>query len=282
MKQITCILAIPVLIIVLAVTPCSARDFMVEFIAENYKETQIPFANTPRIYHSIQVNTHAGPKLLILTGEDLTYRTWLRQYIADNKRFIVRVADPENDLFVASRAYEIDITQLHPVSSDNRDSFFTKDAAAKQVGHIIGTGHILVIDTNDTRSRLIADVITKMGYTPVISTNGQQALEMFRVQPEKFQMVIANHKAPGIETEAFVEQVLNIDHQIPILVETGYRDPETRQRYQNRFSGAGSVVLTPMALKDLQKNIQGMVKKVSTQENAPKENASMDEQQAAS
>jgi CheY-like chemotaxis protein len=277
MKFITGILQIPVLIIVLAVTPCSARDFMIEFIAENYKETQIPYTNTPQIYHSIQVNTHAGPKLLILTGDDLTSRRWLRQYIADNKRFIARVADTENDLFVASRVYEIDVTRLHPVSKDNRDNFFTKDAAAAEAGHIIGTRHILVIDTNETRSHLIAQVITAMGYTPVISTNGRQALEMFRIQPEKFQMVIANHKAPGIETEVFVEQVLNIDHQIPILVETGYRDPETRQRYQKRFSGAGSVVLTPMALKDLQKNIQGMVKNVSTQEDAP-----MDEQQAAS
>ncbi len=265
MKHITGIL----FVMVLAVTPCSARDFMVEFVAENYKETQIPFSNTPRIYHSIQVNTHAGPKLLILKGEDLTYRRWMRQYIADNKTFIARVADTENDLFVASRAYEIDVTRLHPVSKDNRDNFFTTDAAAAEIGHIIGTRHILVIDTNDTRSHLIAQVITAMGYTPVISTNSQQALEMFRIQPEKFQMVIANHKAPGIETEVFVEEILTIDHQIPILVETGYRDSETRRRYQDRFSGTGSVVLTPMALKNLQKNIQGMVKNVSIQESVP-------------
>lgn len=276
MKQITGILLIPVLIIVLAVIPCSARDFMVEFIAENYKETRIPYSNTPQIYHSIQVNTHAGPKLLILAGEDLIYRTWLRQYIAENNRFIARVADTENDQFVASRAYEMDVTQLHPVGNDEWAPLFPADAAAEQTAPIMGTRHILVIDTNAIRSRLIADVISATGFTPMISRDGTKAVEMFRSQPEKFKMIIANHKAPGIETEAFVAQVLKIDYQIPILVETGYRDPKTRRRYQDLFAGAGSVVLTPMVLKDLQKNIQGMITDVSNDQGP-----SMDNPQAA-
>lgn len=275
MKQIPGILLIPVLIVLLAATPCSARDFMVEFIAENYKETQTPYSKMPRIYHSIQVNTHAGPKLLILKGDDLIYRTWLRQYIAENNQFIARVADDQNDQFVASRAYEMDVTQLHPVRKDNWAALFP--AGAEQTLPVMGTRHILVIDTNMIRSSLIADIITALGFTPVISRNGTQALEMFRIQPEKFQMIIANHKAPGIETEAFVTQVLKIDHQVPILVETGYRDTTTRQRYQNRFSGAGSVVLTPMVLKDLQKNIQGMLKNNVSSQQSP----SMDNPQAA-
>jgi CheY-like chemotaxis protein len=277
MKQITGILLIPVLIILLVFTPCSARDFMVEFIEENYKETRIPYSNTAQIYHSIQVNTHAGPKLLILKGEDLIYRTWLRQYIAENNRFIARVADAENDLFVASRAYEMDVTQLHPVGNGSWAALFPAGAAAEHTLPIMGTRHILVIDTNQIRSNLIADVISATGFTPVISRNGTQALEMFRSQPEKFKMIIANHKAPGIETEAFVAQVLKIDHQVPILVETGYRDAKTRRHYQNRFSGAGSVVLTPMVLKDLQKNIQGMLKNNVSSQQGP----SMDNPQAA-
>ncbi len=275
MKQITGILLIG-LIIVLAVIPCSARDFMVEFIAENYKETPIPYSNTPQIYHSIQVNTHTGPKLLILAGEDLIYRTWLRQYIAENNRFIAQVADTENDQFVASRTYEMDVTQLHPVGNDNWASLFPADAAAELTEPIVGTRHVLVIDTNEIRSSLIADVISATGFTPMIFRSGTQAVEMFRSQPEKFKMIIANHKAPGIETEAFVKQVLKIDCQVPILVETGYRDPKTRQRYQDLFAGAGSVVLTPMVLKNLQKNIQGMINDESNEQET-----SMDNPQAA-
>jgi len=254
------------IMLLVAVTPCSARDFMVEFLAENYKETKIPYSKTPRIYHSIQVNTHAGPKLLILKGDDLNYRTWLRQYIAENNQFIARVQDEENDLFVASRAYEIDVTRLHPVTNENWSALFKSGATGEKISIMGGNEHILVIDTNDIRSQLIADVINTLGYTAIVSRSGAQALEMFRTQPEKFKMVIANHKAPGVETETFVKQVLKIDHKIPILVETGYRDAQTRQRYQNLFSGAGSVVITPMVLKNLQKNIQNLIKNMSTEQ----------------
>jgi CheY-like chemotaxis protein len=262
MKHITGFL----LIMVLAATPCSARDFMVEFLAENYKETQVPYSQTPRIYHSIQVNTHAGPKLLILKGDDLNYRTWLRQYIAENNQFIARVADDENDLFVSSRAYEIDVTRLHPVTNENWSALFKSVDTGEKIPITGGNEHILVIDTNDTRSQLIADVINTLGYTAIISRSGARALEMFRTQPGKFKMVIANHKAPGVETETFVKQVLKIDHKIPILVETGYRDAQTRQRYQNLFSGAGSVVLLPMVLKNLQKNILNLIKNMPTEQ----------------
>lgn len=274
MKHITGIL----LILVLAVTPCSARDFMVEFLAENYKESRVPYSKTPRIYHSIQVNTHAGPKLLILKGDDLNYRTWLRQYIAENNQFIARVPDDENDLFVASHAFEIEVTQLHPVTNENWSALFKSVDVGEKIPIMGGNEHILVIDTNDTRSQLIADVINTLGYTAIVSRSGAQALEMFMTQPGKFKMVIANHKAPGVETETFVRQVLKIDHKIPVLVETGYRDSETRQRYQNLFSGAGSVVLTPMVLKDLQKSIQNLIKNMPTEQQPP----AIDREQAPS
>ena len=99
-------------------TPCSARDFIVEFIEENYKETQSSFSYFPVIYHSLQVQSKAGPKMLILKGDDYHYRRWLRQYIAQGKQFIAKVPDDQNDLFIKSSAFEIDVTLVHPFNLD--------------------------------------------------------------------------------------------------------------------------------------------------------------------
>ncbi|MCP3875534.1 MAG: hypothetical protein GY699_20565 [Desulfobacteraceae bacterium] len=95
---------------------CFARDHIVEFVEENYKETQSSFSYFPLIYHSIQVRSKAGPKLLILKGDDYHHRKWLRQYIAQGKQFIAQVPDNENDLFIKSSAFEIDITRIHPLN----------------------------------------------------------------------------------------------------------------------------------------------------------------------
>ena len=61
-------------------------------------------------------------------------------------------------------------------------------------------------------------------------------------------------------TEIFVDQILKIDHTIPILVETGYKNQKTKDKFVTKFSGAGSVVLKSVVLEDLQNTITKLVK----------------------
>lgn len=95
-----------------------ARDFIVQFEEENYKETRAFYSYSPVVYHSIQVSSNAGSKLLVLTGDDYHYRKWLRQYIARGMAFIVKVPPDQVDQFVKSSVFDIDVTQLHPLDLD--------------------------------------------------------------------------------------------------------------------------------------------------------------------
>lgn len=95
---------------------CPAGDFIVEYVKENYRETRLPKSYNPLIYHSIQVTSSAGPKLLILTGDDYNYRKWLRQYIAQGKQFVAQIPDDRDDLFISSYAFELDAKDLHPLN----------------------------------------------------------------------------------------------------------------------------------------------------------------------
>lgn len=253
---------------VMAAVPASARDFIVEFVDEHYKETQQPYSHTPMIYHSIQVTSDAGPKLLILTGSDFEYRSLLRQYIAQDKSFMVQVPEDENDLFISSKAFEIDVNNVHPFSGEKwapGELGKKKKAAgtARSARMLHGDSHIMVLDTNTKRSRLITSVINRMGYTAMVSRDGQQALHTFKNQPEKFKMIITNHQVPGMPAEQFITDLLKIDHQIPILLETGYNQPKTKEKFISKFSGAGTVTVTPVVLDDLQNTIKEMVKQPS-------------------
>jgi CheY-like chemotaxis protein len=252
-----------------------ARDFIVEFEEENYKETEVAYSHTPMIYHSIQVTSDAGPKLLILSGEDLEYRRWLRQYIAQDKSFMVKVPDTENDLFISSKAFEIDVTLVHPFSGEKwapgemgkSRKKTTKSTTGVRMLH--GDRHILILDTNTKRSRLITSVVNRMGYTAMVSHDGEQALGTFKNQPEKFKLIIANHQMPGMPVEDFVNRLLKVDHQIPVIVETGYNNPKNKKYYISKFSGAGSVTVTPVVLDDLQNTIKQLVKTKPAQSAEP-------------
>lgn len=236
-----------------------ARDYIMEFLEENYNETVREYSKTPLIYHSIAVQTTAGPKLLILTGEDQgQYRQWLRKYIADSRRFIARVDDKDNDLFISSKAYEIEVTRLHPFDAGKWPHGGDIDGKDETVLH--GDRYILVVDANETRTRLISSVIEKMGYLPLVALDGDKALSAFQNQPEKFKLIIANHKAPGMKSGDFIRRLVKIDHLIPVLVETGYQNKAVRKEFLSRFSGAGSVVLKPVVLQDLQNTIQHLIK----------------------
>lgn len=98
------------------VQPAWAGDFILEYVAENYKETRASHSYDPVIYHAIQVNTAAGPKMLVLKGEDYHYRSWLRQYIARGKQFIAQIPDEQDHLFVSSKVFDVNVTDIHPVN----------------------------------------------------------------------------------------------------------------------------------------------------------------------
>jgi len=244
------------LLITVIFSPAGARDFMVEFVGENYKETSKAYSNDPVIYHSIQVNSQAGPKLLILIGDNLEYRKWLRQYIAANKKLIAKVSDTENDTFISSKAYEIDVSNIHPVNGQK----WTLDIPISSGVSVLRGNNIMVIDANGKRSHLISTVIGNMGYTAMVSQNAEMALNTFRVQPEKFKMIIVNHAIPGMNAETFVDHILKIDPKIPIIVATGYQNQSSKNKFGTKFSGAGSVVLKPVVLEDLQNTITKLVK----------------------
>lgn len=252
------------LVLIVTAVPCRARDFMVEFVEENYMENQEEYAQTPMIYHSFQVRSHAGLKMLVLTGEQHEYRKWLRRYVAQDKGFIVKVPDTENDLFISSKVYETDVTNVHPFnpatwSMKGSHVFEPKDVSDTQALIIAGRENILVLDQNNKRSELIDTVVKRMGYIGMISGDPESALGIFKNQPEKFKMIIVNYDMPGMGSEAFVDKLLQLGHKIPILVETGYHNENLKRQYLSRFSGAGTVKVTPVALNRLQQTIKTLI-----------------------
>jgi CheY-like chemotaxis protein len=239
-------------------TPGLARDFIVEFVEENYKETLAPFSYHPLIYHSIQVNSSAGPKLLILKGTDYTYRKWLRHYIARNKKFITKIPDAHSDEFVSAKAYEIDVTSLHPF---NGEKWKTNNSKIAEQNTLEGNNHILIVDVNEKRTGLIETIVKEMGYRASIFKTGKQALDFFKLQPDKFKMVIAQYSVQGMPSDQFVQQVLTINPMIPIVVDTGYRNTIIKNDFLLKFSDVRSVHLQPVILRELQKTIETIIKK---------------------
>ncbi len=237
---------------------CLARDFQVDFIEENYRETPVDFSHQPVIYHSIQVNSNVGPKLLILKGDDLNYRKWLRHYIAQNKKFITKISDEQTDEFISAKAFEIDLKAIHPF---NGDKWINQDDSLSGRGSLEGDNHILIVDPSEKRTQLIQSVVEKMQYRADIFKDGTAALEIFKLHPRKFKMVMIYFDGIGMPSDRFIQEVVKLNQTIPVVLDTGYNNESETNKFISKFSGNGSIHIKPVMLRDLQKTIETLIKK---------------------
>jgi hypothetical protein len=96
-----------------------AQDYLVELIEEHYKEQMIVGGGELKLYHSWQVTTEYGDKLLVIVGDDHKYRDWLRQYTMNHKIFLIKIPDGGADRFKYDMAVLVNVQQIHSVWEQN-------------------------------------------------------------------------------------------------------------------------------------------------------------------
>ncbi|MCD4742558.1 MAG: response regulator [Desulfobacteraceae bacterium] len=246
------------ILIILIVSPLTgyARDYVIDIVSENYQEETDDFKHHLQIYHSIQITSIAGQKVLIITGNNYQYRTWLREYIANSKKMIIKIPDKDNNEFISSQAYIIDVTSIYPVNENKWDG---QDSSAR-LKIISGEKHILIVDSNVKRRKLLNQIIRNLGYPVTFLSDSKEALQIFKIQPDNFHMVIANYDMKNFDKINFVEKLSNISPQTPIIVGGAYNNNKINEKLFNDFSMLDNVTIRPIILQDLSKLIVNLLK----------------------
>lgn len=239
-----------------------ASDYLVDFIAENYKETDNGEASAPKIYHTIQIDTDIGSRVLLLKGDDLDYRIWLRQYLATAKQLIITVPDDQEALFRTSRLFSIDVNLVHPLSGNHwkEDDPIIAELPAKPP--YTGKKHILIVDENLKKRSLIEMVVKDLGFPVVLASNSYDALNIFRQQPDKFNLVIADNSVhQGISSTSFVKNILETSPDTPVILGTNYKEEKITAMLSDFFAGFSRVIIKPLVLRELPKVILQVLEK---------------------
>ena len=85
-----------------------------------------------------------------------------------------------------------------------------------------GRGNVLFVDDEEVLARWGEQVLTHLGYTVVTKTNPHDAVELFRKQPDQFDVVVTDQTMPTMSGEALAMALLEIRHDIPIVLCTGF------------------------------------------------------------
>ena len=89
---------------------------------------------------------------------------------------------------------------------------------------------ILYIDDEPLQASLAPRMLGKLGYDVVAHTNGDAALQAFRAEPDRFDLVITDLTMPHPTGEALAGEVRRIRADIPIFVLSGRVEDQTRER----------------------------------------------------
>jgi PAS domain S-box-containing protein len=107
-----------------------------------------------------------------------------------------------------------------------------------------GTERILFIDDEQSLVTLVKEILRRLGYEVVTKTSSREALELFRSQPEGFDLVITDQTMPYMTGIELVREIMQIRSDIPTILCTGYSETATPEKVE--AAGVRELILKPL------------------------------------
>ena len=117
-----------------------------------------------------------------------------------------------------------------------------------------GTEHVLLIDDEKTIIQMGRKMLERLGYQVTTRSSSVEALELFKVKPFEFDLVITDMTMPNMTGEKLARQLLEIRSDIPIIICTGFSQQLTEEKAKS--IGIKEFVLKPIVVKDLARSVR--------------------------
>jgi len=116
------------------------------------------------------------------------------------------------------------------------------------------TERILFVDDEAALAQLGSLLLTGLGYDVVTYTSSVEALEAFRAQPDRFDLVITDQTMPQMTGDVLVGALRQMRPALPIILCTGFSERFLAE--QAAALGLDAVCLKPLGTRDLAHTIR--------------------------
>jgi CheY-like chemotaxis protein len=111
-----------------------------------------------------------------------------------------------------------------------------------------GTEKILLVDDESAIMQLEKRQLSRLGYEVVGTNDPLKALELFRDDPKRFDLVITDMAMPKMTGDQLAEAIKEIQPQMPVILCTGYSEKISEEKaFEN---GISAIVMKPIAKND--------------------------------
>jgi len=128
-------------------------------------------------------------------------------------------------------------------------NIFEKQKTQNQTPIRGGKEHILFIDDEEPILELGVIVLERLGYQVTAHVSSIEALETFRKNYDKFDIVITDMSMPNMGGDRLAAELIKIRPEIPILICTGFSENMSEEKAA--VIGVKGILFKPIIMKDL-------------------------------
>lgn len=120
-----------------------------------------------------------------------------------------------------------------------------------------GSECVLMVDDEEDIVRMGKHMLAALGYTPVVTNRGPEALKLFEENPSKFDVVITDQVMPDMSGAELAKKILNIRPDIPIICCSGFSEAFSPE--QAKRMGISKFLKKPIEMAVLAEAIRGVL-----------------------
>jgi len=117
-----------------------------------------------------------------------------------------------------------------------------------------GEERILLVDDEELVVAVASEMLIGIGYEVVSVQRSSEALDLFRLQPQRFHLIITDQTMPDMTGMELAAEVLRIRRDIPIILCTGYTDERVRETAS--AIGIRRILSNPFVLQELASSVR--------------------------
>jgi CheY-like chemotaxis protein len=117
-----------------------------------------------------------------------------------------------------------------------------------------GSERILFIDDEEVLLEIGGQMLELLGYEVVTKISSEQALEMFRKQPDQFDLVITDMTMPHMTGDKFARELMKIRPHISVILCTGHSTLVLEEKAKD--IGIRAFVMKPLVMRNLAETVR--------------------------
>ncbi|OPY67580.1 MAG: Blue-light-activated protein [Syntrophorhabdaceae bacterium PtaU1.Bin034] len=117
-----------------------------------------------------------------------------------------------------------------------------------------GSERVLFVDDEETLAELGQELLTDLGYQVVCKTNGREALALFRIDPDRFDVIITDQTMPEMTGIELAKEIAASGFVTPVILCTGHSQMVDAEAA--RAAGIRSFVMKPLTKREIAKTVR--------------------------